>query len=233
MSRSRTSACVIGVCLTVIFAAMAAGLSPQATTQSAPPSTAPAPQASALEYVLFTTDKGAFLLELNREMAPLTVANFLKYVDDKFYDGTVFHRVTNAGIFVIQGGGYNADGSKKPTRAPIKNEWQNGLKNDRGTISMARTAVADSATSQFFLNVYPNPVLDEPRDGAAYAVFGKVVTGMKVIDDIHGMPAMGERPANPVKVETARHISADDAKKLIDAEKQAEADKQPAAPKLP
>jgi peptidyl-prolyl cis-trans isomerase A (cyclophilin A) len=233
MSRSRTSARIVGLCLTVVFAAIAAGLSPQATTQPAPPSTAPGPQAAPLEYVLFTTDKGAFLLELNREKAPLTVANFLKYVDNKFYDDTVFHRVTNASIFVLQGGGYSADGSKKPTRAPIKNEWQNGLKNDRGTISMARTNVIDSATSQFFINVYANPLLDEPRDGAAYAVFGKAVTGLKVIDEIHGMPAMGERPANPVKVETARHISADDAKKLIDAEKQADADKQPAAPKQP
>ena len=231
MKRTRTSSYVLGLGFTLVFAAIAAGLAPQTSTQPqpAPPTTAPAPEAP-LEYVLFTTDKGNFVLELNREKAPITVANFLKYVDDKFYDGTIFHRTTNAGIFVIQGGGYAADGSRKPTRAPIKNEWQNGLKNDRGTISMARTAVADSGTSQFFINVYPNPALDQPNDGAAYAVFGKAVTGLKTIDTIHGQPAMGERPTTPVKVESAKRISADDAKKLIDEEKQAEAPKKPAPP---
>ena len=136
-----------------------------------------------LVQVRLTTNMGDIILELNREKAPISVANFLKYVDKGFYSGTTFHRVIPG--FMIQGGGFTADMVEKPTDPPIKNEWQNGLKNEHYTIAMARTNVADSATSQFYINVTNNPALDKVSGGgAAYAVFGKVVSGQDVVDKI-------------------------------------------------
>ncbi|MFN5958009.1 MAG: peptidylprolyl isomerase, partial [Planctomyces sp.] len=111
-------------------------------------------------YATMSTSMGDIVLELNREKAPLSVDNFVEYAKSGHYDGTVFHRVIPG--FMIQGGGFSSDMTQKPTRAPIKNEWRNGLKNSRGTIAMARTAVADSATCQFFINVVDNGFLDQP-----------------------------------------------------------------------
>src|SRR5512143_627461 len=135
--------------------------------------------------VLLKTSKGDITLELNAAKAPITVKNFLAYVNDKFYDGTIFHRVIPA--FMVQGGGFDKDMKQKATKAPIKNEAGNGLKNDVGTIAMARTGVVDSATAQFFINVKANDFLDHRDDsqqGYGYAVFGKVIEGMDVVDKI-------------------------------------------------
>lgn len=132
--------------------------------------------------IRFETSHGGFTIELFPKEAPLSAANFQKYVDEGFFDGTIFHRIVPG--FVIQGGGLNADFSSKKTRAAIKNEARNGLKNTRGTLSMARTSDIDSATSQFFVNLSDNAFLDHgPRD-FGYAVFGRVTDGMEVIDKI-------------------------------------------------
>jgi len=132
--------------------------------------------------VRFDTSHGSFTIELYLKEAPVTVENFLKYVDDGFFDGTIFHRIVPG--FVIQGGGLTSDFDNKETRAPITNEAKNGLKNSRGTLSMARTSDINSATSQFFVNLSDNAFLDNgPRD-FGYAVFGKVVEGLDVVDKI-------------------------------------------------
>ncbi|MBF0380680.1 MAG: peptidyl-prolyl cis-trans isomerase [Magnetococcales bacterium] len=132
--------------------------------------------------VIMTTSLGEVTIELDAEKAPITVENFLKYVDDSFYDGTIFHRVIPN--FMVQCGGMNPDMSEKDNNAPIKNEANNGLKNNRGTLAMARTQVVDSATSQFFINVNDNNFLDHGGRDYGYAVFGKVVDGMDVVDKI-------------------------------------------------
>lgn len=131
------------------------------------------------------TTKGTITLELNEEKAPTTVANFVQYAKDGHYDGTIFHRVIDG--FMIQGGGFTSDMNQKQTRAPIRNEAMNGLKNKRGTIAMARTMVVDSATSQFFINLVDNDFLDFQNpspQGFGYAVFGEVTDGMAVVDAI-------------------------------------------------
>lgn len=138
---------------------------------------------AANEMVVMETNMGTIEIELNQEKAPLTVKNFLSYVDDKFYDGLIFHRVING--FMIQGGGFDEKMKEKKTKAPIKNEAKNGLLNDSGTIAMARTSDPDSATSQFFINVNDNSSLNYPSpDGHGYAVFGKVTKGMHVVNRI-------------------------------------------------
>lgn len=134
--------------------------------------------------VLMKTSMGDITIELNGEKAPISVANFLKYVDANFYDGTVYHRVMNG--FMIQGGGFAMNDdipTEKKNNPPIKNEGQNGLKNDRGTLAMARTNDVDSATSQFFINVVDNAGLNYPNNGG-YAVFAKVTKGMETVDKI-------------------------------------------------
>jgi peptidyl-prolyl cis-trans isomerase B (cyclophilin B) len=131
------------------------------------------------------TSKGKFVIELYPEKAPDTVKNFLNYVDTKFYDGTIFHRVIPK--FMIQGGGFTADMKRKSAGAPIKNEADNGLKNDRGTIAMARTNDPHSATAQFFINTVKNDFLNhksKTQQGWGYVVFGKIVAGMDVVDAI-------------------------------------------------
>jgi cyclophilin family peptidyl-prolyl cis-trans isomerase len=128
--------------------------------------------------VVMETSMGTIKIELNAEKAPITVQNFLKYVEDKHYDGTIFHRVISD--FMIQGGGFEPGMKEKKTRDPIKNESGNGLKNDRGTIAMARTNQLDSATAQFYINTVDNPNLDRGK----YCVFGKVIEGMDVVDKI-------------------------------------------------
>ncbi len=134
--------------------------------------------------VLIETSMGNIKAELFQDQAPITVANFLKYTDDKHYDGTIFHRVIKT--FMIQGGGFTPDMKEKPTGAPIKNESYNGLPNKRGTLAMARTGEPNSATSQFFINVKDNPFLDKANaeDKVGYCVFGKVIDGMDVVDKI-------------------------------------------------
>lgn len=145
--------------------------------------------------VIMKTSKGDITIELYPDKAPITVDNFLSYVDEGFFDGTIFHRVIKG--FMIQGGGFTADFKKKETKDPIKNEANNGLSNKRGTIVMARTAVVDSATAQFFINHVDNANLDFKNDtdrGYGYAVFGKVVDGMKVVDAIAKTPTGAKGP---------------------------------------
>ncbi len=162
------------------------------------------PETATKVTVVMTTSMGEIVLELDPVNAPISTKNFVSYVDKGHYDGTIFHRVIPT--FMIQGGGFTADMTQKPTAAPIRNEWQNGLKNRRGTIAMARTNVPDSATSQFFINVVDNDSLDQPRGGAAYAVFGKVVQGMDVVDKIRDVPTTNSGqhanvPAEPVIIQ--------------------------------
>jgi len=133
--------------------------------------------------VTMDTSLGTVKIELFEKEAPLSVKNFLEYTKSGFYSGTIFHRVIPG--FMVQGGGFTADRKQKSANAPVKNEAANGLKNDRGTIAMARTSAPDSATAQFFINVVNNNMLNRPSpDGAGYAVFGKVVAGMDVVDKI-------------------------------------------------
>jgi peptidyl-prolyl cis-trans isomerase A (cyclophilin A) len=159
--------------------------------------------------IRFETSHGIFTVELFPKEAPVTVENFLKYVDDGFFDGTVFHRIVPG--FVIQGGGLTVDFANRKTRAPIRNEAKNGLKNTRGSLSMARTGDINSATSQFFVNLKDNGFLDHgPRD-YGYAVFGRVTDGMDVIDKIAGL-ATGTRkgyqdaPLEDVVIVAARRL---------------------------
>jgi peptidyl-prolyl cis-trans isomerase A (cyclophilin A) len=166
-----------------------------------------AAHAESAQRVKFQTSLGNFTVEVYADKAPKTVANFLQYVADKQYDGTIFHRVI--GNFMIQGGGYDAAMREKPTRPPIPLESRNGLRNDRGTIAMARTSVPDSATAQFFVNVVDNDGLNAPSpDGHGYAVFGKVVVGMEIIDKIRTVPTgnrgmMQNVPTTPVTIISA------------------------------
>ncbi len=175
-------------------------------------------------YALMTTSMGDILIELNGLKAPITVANFLSYADKGFYDGTIFHRVM--ANFMIQGGGLTPGLTKKTTDPTIKNEWRNGLKNTRGSIAMARLGGnPDSATSQFFINVKDNANLDmAQRDGAAYAVFGKVVAGMDVVEKIRTVDVGMKKSRQNVPIETTviekvRQISTKDASKRIEAAK--------------
>jgi peptidyl-prolyl cis-trans isomerase A (cyclophilin A) len=150
-------------------------------------------QAQTAPRVKLATSLGDIVVELNPAKAPKTVENFLKYVADKHYDGTIFHRVI--GGFMVQGGGFTADMVQKPMRPPIPLEATNGLKNDTYTIAMARTNVPDSATAQFFINVKDNAMLNAPQpDGHGYAVFGKVVSGTEVVDKIKAVPTGNKGP---------------------------------------
>ena len=163
--------------------------------------------------VRLVTSLGDIVIEFDAIRAPVSTENFLTYVRAGFYDGTIFHRVVKGGIHVVQGGGLTLDMERKEALVPpIVNEWRNGLRNERGTISMARTMVPDSATSQFFLNVQHNVSLDIPRPdpetGAAYAVFGRVVEGMAVVDAIYAVETTtrngrGDVPREPIIMEQA------------------------------
>jgi peptidyl-prolyl cis-trans isomerase B (cyclophilin B) len=160
--------------------------------------------------VVMKTSMGSITLELDAEKAPGTVKNFLAYVNDKHYDGTVFHRVIDG--FMIQGGGFGADGKEKPKKASIKNESANGLQNKVGTIAMARTPDPHSASAQFFINVKDNGFLDkaQSQDGWGYCVFGKVTAGMDVVNKIKATPtsnqggAFTNAPTTPVVIESVR-----------------------------
>lgn len=161
--------------------------------------------------VALHTNLGDIVLELDAAKAPLSTENFVTYVKDGFYNGTVFHRVIDN--FMAQGGGYTADLQPKPTRAPIRNEANNGLSNQRGTVAMARTGDPHSASAQFFINLVDNPRLDfvSEQNGMTwgYAVFGKVVEGMDVVDQIRAIPTGGQGPfrsdvpTSPVVIERA------------------------------
>lgn len=166
-----------------------------------------------LPSVLMRTSVGELRIELYPEDAPETVENFLRYVEDGFYDGTIFHRVVRG--FVIQGGGFTAEMQEKQTRDPIRNEARNGLQNLRGTLSMARTMDPHSASSQFFVNTKDNPVLDHtsptPR-GWGYAVFGKVVSGMEAVNRVETSPVVSRAghndvPEVPIVIEEATVLS--------------------------
>jgi peptidyl-prolyl cis-trans isomerase A (cyclophilin A) len=161
--------------------------------------------------IRFETSLGDFTLELLEKEAPATVENFLKYVDSEFFDGTIFHRVIPG--FVIQGGGFTEDMAQKRTNPPIKNEADNGLKNLRGTLSMARTNDINSATSQFFVNLKDNDFLDHSRGNFGYAVFAKVSKGMDVVDKIAAVKTSRKRghddvPVDAVTVKSARRETA-------------------------
>lgn len=148
-------------------------------------------------HVEIKTNQGVIVLELDAKKAPITTANFLKYVDEGFFSGTIFHRVIDN--FMIQGGGFTQDFQPKKGHPPIKNEAANGLKNLKGTIAMARTNNPHSATSQFFINVKDNDFLNYSKGNAGYAVFGKVIQGMEVIDKIKSIPT-GSGGAFPTDV---------------------------------
>ncbi|MDT3669850.1 MAG: peptidylprolyl isomerase [Aromatoleum sp.] len=168
--------------------------------------------AAANPVVEMRTNQGTIVLELFADKAPKSVANFLEYVKSGHYNGTVFHRVIDG--FMIQGGGFDGAMNEKPTRAPIENEARNGLRNEAGTIAMARTADPHSASSQFYINLVDNRFLDYPsRDGWGYAVFGKVKQGFDIVQKIgrvktgvsKGMPDV---PQQPVTIESVRVVEA-------------------------
>ena len=176
----------------------------------------PAPeteQAKETDMVIIKTTLGDITVKLAADKAPLTVANFLAYADAGHYNGTIFHRVIDG--FMIQGGGFDAQMNQKPTKAAIKNEAANGLQNKRGTLAMARTAVVDSATSQFFINVKDNAFLDfrapNPQ-GFGYCVFGEVVAGMDVVDKIKGVRTGVKAGMSDVPLETVEIVSVTRAK---------------------
>jgi len=159
--------------------------------------------------VLFSTNQGDIKVKLNRAEAPITVENFIGYVNDGFYNGVVFHRVIPN--FMIQTGGFTTDMKKKTPKAPIKNEANNGLLNSRGTLSMARTSNVDSATSQFFINVNDNKFLDNGEKDFGYAVFGEVIDGMDVVDKIAAVQTgtvgqFRDVPQEPIVINSAKVV---------------------------
>lgn len=162
---------------------------------------------AAAPKVTFQTTMGEFVVEVYPDKAPKTVENFLRYVKDKHYNGTIFHRVI--GNFMVQGGGYKVDLDQKPTRPPIVLEASNGLKNEAGTIAMARTGEPNSATSQFFVNVKDNQSLNAKGNADGYAVFGRVVSGMDVIEKIRATPTgpkgmfPSDVPTTPIVINSA------------------------------
>jgi len=163
---------------------------------------------AAATKVLMKTTKGDITIELNAAKAPITVKNFLSYVNDKYYDGTIFHRVMSN--FMIQGGGLTAEMHEKAAKPPIKNEAGNGLRNARGTIAMARTPEVDSASCQFFINLKDNNFLDHrdnTPDGFGYCVFGKVVAGMDVVDAIAKVTTGSRRGHQDVPIEPVTILS--------------------------
>ncbi|MGI9012702.1 MAG: peptidylprolyl isomerase [Phycisphaerales bacterium] len=205
----------------VLLAAGASWSSAHAQIITDPPKpTPPITSERPMEYVLIETSHGDILLELNREKAPASVKNFLSYVQDEFYDGTIFHRVIPT--FMIQGGGFpaNANFAPKQTKAPIRNEGNNGLSNERGTVAMARTNDPDSATSQFFINTVDNAFLDQNLEekNHGYAVFGKVIAGMETVDTIKDVKTTtvsqhSDVPVEPVTMKKVRHLTPEEAER--------------------
>ncbi|MEY4820415.1 MAG: hypothetical protein RLY72_67, partial [Planctomycetota bacterium] len=228
---------ILATTVLLFLAPLASAQDTTTTPPVAAPTTAAVP-AVAAEFAVFHTNKGDIVIEFNRAKAPISVENFVGYIKDGFFDNTLFHRVV-AG-FVIQGGGFDTANKQKTTKAPIANEWENGLKNDRGTLSMARTSDPNSATSQFFINLKDNAALDTPRGGAAYAVFGKVVVGMNVVDQIaavkctrQGGNPEASTPIEPLITTKAEMISMEAAAKLMSAQPAAATTPATAAPGKP
>jgi cyclophilin family peptidyl-prolyl cis-trans isomerase len=199
---------------TVVLAA-AACLPAAVLAQSQPAKSQPqgcSAKGTAPMKVKLTTSMGPIVIELNKEKAPISTENFVKYVESGHYNGTIFHRVIDG--FMVQGGGFGKDMSQKPTQAPIKNEGANGLKNENYTVAMARTGVRDSATSQFFINVKDNEFLNysgENPQGWGYAVFGKVVEGKETVDKMKKVPTGttgGHQnvPTTPIVIEKAECV---------------------------
>jgi peptidyl-prolyl cis-trans isomerase A (cyclophilin A) len=160
--------------------------------------------------IRFETTLGDFTIEFHEKEAPISVANFLRYIDEGFFDGSIFHRIVPG--FVIQGGGFTEDMTQKRTHPSIKNEADNGLKNDRGTLSMARTSDVNSATSQFFVNLKDNEFLDHKKGNFGYAVFARVTEGMDVVDKIAAVETGRRRgfddvPVQPVIMKSVRRIA--------------------------
>jgi len=192
---------------TLLCANLAAAQTSTVAAAAQPP-TPPANKENTV-IVVIETSMGPITAELYADKAPITVANFLSYADEHFYDGTIFHRVIPG--FMIQGGGFVPPMTQKPTKAPIKNEADNGLKNERGTLAMARTMVVDSATSQFFINQGENNsslnFRSKNAGGYGYAVFGKVIDGMDIVDKIASVPTgnfgpYGDVPRTPVIIQS-------------------------------
>lgn len=193
---------------TCLVGALALGLS--GTALAGEPKPAAKAKGPAYPVVVIETSMGTIKVELYEDKAPITVKNFLSYVDKKHYDGTIFHRVING--FMVQGGGFDETMKERDTAAPIKNEAANGLKNTVGMLAMARTNVPDSATAQFFINVKDNTFLDfrDPSpQGIGYAVFGKVISGMDVVDKIKAVRTtmkngMGDVPEQAVVMKSVK-----------------------------
>ncbi|MHC4707046.1 MAG: peptidylprolyl isomerase [Planctomycetota bacterium] len=189
--------------LTLIVAVLISGCGPQ--TSEEPNQMEAGPKGVKLE-----TSMGDIVIELDEEAAPITVQNFLRYVGERFYDGTIFHRIRRSNPAMIQGGGFTVEMKRKGTHEPIINEARNGLKNERGTIAMARTTLPDSATSQFYINHQDNGHLDYVKGRSyGYAVFGRVVEGMDVVDAIAAVKTIrmgpyADVPAEPVVIMSAK-----------------------------
>jgi cyclophilin family peptidyl-prolyl cis-trans isomerase len=194
--------------VTCLVGALALGLS--GTALAGEPKPVAKAKGPAYPVVVIETSMGTIKVELYEDKAPITVKNFLSYVDKKHYDGTIFHRVING--FMVQGGGFDETMKERDTAAPIKNEAANGLKNTVGMLAMARTNVPDSATAQFFINVKDNTFLDfrDPSpQGIGYAVFGKVISGMDVVDKIKAVRTtmkngMGDVPEQAVIMKSVK-----------------------------
>jgi len=210
LHRHTASARAIGCSLATLLlaAAVVTGCNNKGTGS---PARSALPAEAKNPVVVMTTTKGTIEIELDQNKAPISVKNFLDYVDTGHYDGTIFHRVIKD--FMIQCGGFTAAGLQKPTKPPIRNEASNGLKNLRGTVAMARTSVVDSATSQFFINQADNAFLDykdSTPQGYGYAVFGKVVSGMDVVDAIASAPkankggAFTDRPVEDIVIQSIK-----------------------------
>jgi cyclophilin family peptidyl-prolyl cis-trans isomerase len=201
---------LVAVATAVVLAVGCGCKEKESTVKNDQPGAAPSKPATGKPQVAMLTSKGRIVIELEPALAPVTTQNFIDYVQSGHYNGLVFHRVI-AG-FMIQGGGFDADLNQKANRPPIVNEGKNGLKNNRGTIAMARTQVLDSATSQFFINLVNNAPLDYPNNGG-YAVFGKVVEGMEVVDAIAAVrttmkKGMQDVPAEAVVIQSAELLTA-------------------------
>jgi cyclophilin family peptidyl-prolyl cis-trans isomerase len=196
--------------LLLLIGLVVGGASGGAVAAEPPPK--PAPAAAAAPQVQVITSMGNFTIELNAERAPLTVANFLKYVDQGHYSGTIFHRVV--ANFIIQGGGFDSSGKLVPAPSKVVNESGNGLTNLRGTVGMARSPEPHSSDAQFYVNLYDNEALDPNKTRWGYAVFGKVISGMDVVDKIGNVPtgARGafkeDSPLQPVVIEKIERVPA-------------------------
>ncbi len=212
LRKSLALAALSAVCVFALACSQpgAEGTGTQSGSQQSKSADSVAPE-SGNPTVVMKTSKGQIEIELLSDKAPATVENFLTYADDGHYDGTIFHRIIDG--FMIQGGGFAKSLQQKPTRPPVKNEANNGMKNTRGTLAMARTSVPDSATAQFFINDADNAFLDfkaPTAQGYGYAVFGRVVSGMDVVDAISSTPTRNQgggfanMPVEPVVIESVR-----------------------------